>query len=121
MAEDADHCNLIHVDWEKSAMAPLYNTAAANSKEVGYELSKLVHFLVSNGANLSTVHIVGFSMGAHVAGFAAKHFKKNYGQMLPRVTGENFFYLHGSLLSYNGDLWVKKHTQLYTILFLEGF
>ncbi|XP_065572806.1 phospholipase A1 member A-like isoform X2 [Artemia franciscana] len=86
MAEDADHCNLIHVDWEKSAMAPLYNTAAANSKEVGYELSKLVHFLVSNGANLSTVHIVGFSMGAHVAGFAAKHFKKNYGQMLPRVT-----------------------------------
>ncbi|KAK2721872.1 pancreatic triacylglycerol lipase-like isoform X1 [Artemia franciscana] len=101
MAEDADHCNLIHVDWEKSAMAPLYNTAAANSKEVGYELSKLVHFLVSNGANLSTVHIVGFSMGAHVAGFAAKHFKKNYGQMLPRVTGLDpalpWYFVRGAL------------------------
>ncbi|XP_065572804.1 lipase member I-like isoform X6 [Artemia franciscana] len=87
MAEEADPCNLIYVDWEKSAVAPLYNTAAANTKDVGHEVSKLVYFLISNGANLSTVHIVGFSLGAHVAGFAAKHFRKKYGQMLPRITG----------------------------------
>ncbi|XP_065572803.1 pancreatic triacylglycerol lipase-like isoform X5 [Artemia franciscana] len=86
MAEEADPCNLIYVDWEKSAVAPLYNTAAANTKDVGHEVSKLVYFLISNGANLSTVHIVGFSLGAHVAGFAAKHFRKKYGQMLPRIT-----------------------------------
>lgn len=43
---------------------------------------------MKNNANLDTMHVVGFSLGAEVAGFIGKTLKE-WGFVLPRITGES--------------------------------
>lgn len=80
-----ENCNVISVDWQKLANTdPLYNIAAANSKPVGYLTADLINFLVeSGGADLSSFHPVGFSLGAQVTG----HLGYKLGGKLERITG----------------------------------
>lgn len=57
--------------------------AMQNSRVVGRDVALLISELVEEaGVNLSSVHIIGHSLGAHVAGYA--------GEFLPgigRITG----------------------------------
>ena len=61
---------MISVDWRKLANTyPFYNIAAANTKPVGYLTASLINFLVKKtGTPLTSIHPVGFSLGAQVAG-----------------------------------------------------
>ena len=82
---------MICVDWSAGAADPNYVRAAVNTRLVGRQVALLVENInESVGQNInSRTHIVGFSLGAHVAGFAGNHLKT-----LSRITGfySTFFY-----------------------------
>ncbi len=64
-AEDA---NVILVDWKNGSTLP-YGQAVANAKIVGIEIAKLINFMIEQkNMNASNFHLIGFSLGAHIAG-----------------------------------------------------
>ncbi|XP_046682440.1 LOW QUALITY PROTEIN: uncharacterized protein LOC124368929 [Homalodisca vitripennis] len=77
-----EDCNVICVDWEGGATLPNYVRAAANARLVGKQLAMLIQGLQKLGLSLQNIHMIGFSLGAHVAGFAGAELKN-----LSRITG----------------------------------
>lgn len=74
---------MICVDWESGAIIPNYVRAAANTRLVGKQLAMLIQGLEHHvGLQLHQVHLIGFSLGAHVAGFAGAQLKN-----ISRITG----------------------------------
>nr|CAD7204442.1 unnamed protein product [Timema douglasi] len=78
----SEQCNVVCVDWSAGAAVPNYVRAAANARLVGRQVSML---LAGLGTPLENVHIIGFSLGAHVAGFAGAQLK-NHVSRPPPVT-----------------------------------
>ena len=66
-------------------MGPDYLRAARNTRPVGLLTGNFVNFLISQGVDLSKLHLIGFSMGAHVVGRAG-HITNG---VLPRITGSS--------------------------------
>lgn len=63
--------NVIIVDWGHGAGIP-YAQATANTRVVGAYLAKLIEELSSVGPPLADFHIIGHSLGAHIAGYAGE-------------------------------------------------
>lgn len=74
------------MDWEKGAKGPNYRTAAANTEIAGRQLGILLHEMIRRGLKTKDIHLVGFSLGAHVAGCASEYLKNN-GYLIGRITG----------------------------------
>ncbi|KAA2235903.1 hypothetical protein F0L74_32965, partial [Chitinophaga agrisoli] len=73
----------IVVDWHSLANSN-YNTAAAGVPDVGRALGNFLVWLINNaGGNWNQVHLIGFSLGAHVVGNAGRQ----AGGRPARVTG----------------------------------
>ncbi|XP_007904979.1 endothelial lipase [Callorhinchus milii] len=78
--------NVIVVDWLMSAHQT-YITAANNTRRVGTEIGKMVEWLqVMSELPLHKVHLIGYSLGAHVAGFAGGALQQRAGK-IGRITG----------------------------------
>ncbi|XP_034489839.1 uncharacterized protein LOC117793589 [Drosophila innubila] len=78
-----EDCIVICVDWENGATFPNYVRAAANTRLVGKQLAMLLRHLEQHkGLNLMRTHVIGFSLGAHVSGFAGAELPG-----LSRITG----------------------------------
>lgn len=78
-----EDCIVICVDWERGANLPNYVKAAANTRLVGKQLAQLLMALEKHKAvDMDRVHIIGFSLGAHVSGFAGAELDG-----LKRITG----------------------------------
>jgi hypothetical protein len=66
-----DDCQVIVMDWSQLALPPLYYRAAKLTPVVGGKLAHLLSALMTEyNANATSFHVIGFSLGAHVAGFA---------------------------------------------------
>ncbi|KFM59677.1 Pancreatic lipase-related protein 2, partial [Stegodyphus mimosarum] len=88
-----EKANVFVVDWSKGAGAPPYvvleyqkvsdNTRVAGA-EVGYFIQKLI---AATKLDPNKVHVIGHSLGAHVAGYAGKWFKNNSTEKVGRITG----------------------------------
>lgn len=77
-----DNYNVIIVDWSIGNFIP-YTQAAANTEQVGEEISHLVVILRDKyGAKPSKFHLIGHSLGSHVAGYVGERIKG-----LQRITG----------------------------------
>ncbi|XP_050671069.1 pancreatic lipase-related protein 2-like [Leptidea sinapis] len=64
--------NVIVVDWQELAAAN-YVTAVAGVPSVGQHLGEFVNWLIENGGGVwDNVHLVGFSLGAHIVGNAGR-------------------------------------------------
>lgn len=75
--------NVIKVSWADSNRG-LYHSAAFNSRIVGRQLTLLLHYLDRlYELDFDKLHLVGHSLGAHIAGFVGLDFD---GQ-LARITG----------------------------------
>uniref|UniRef100_A0A3Q4BX88 triacylglycerol lipase n=1 Tax=Mola mola TaxID=94237 RepID=A0A3Q4BX88_MOLML len=70
--------NVIVVDWLPSAQNH-YVVAAQNTKAVGREIAREE----TTNMPLENIHLIGYSLGAHVAGFAGSHATNKVG----RITG----------------------------------
>ncbi|XP_032305481.1 vitellogenin-1 [Drosophila ananassae] len=65
--------NMIAVDWARGRSLE-YASSVAGAPGAGKKIAALVDFLVENKSmNLGNLEVVGFSLGAHVAGFTAKN------------------------------------------------
>lgn len=74
--------NVVAVDWHRLAVAPCYPMAVHNVPHVGDCLAQLVRRLWDYGAR--DIHVIGFSLGAHVPAFAANALRP---YRLTRITG----------------------------------
>ncbi|GJQ83860.1 hypothetical protein Trydic_g6738 [Trypoxylus dichotomus] len=75
--------NVICVDWANGAILPNYVKASANTRLVGKQLAIFLNGLIENiGLSVRKMHLIGFSLGAHVAGFAGAELGN-----LSRITG----------------------------------
>lgn len=64
--------NVIVVDWSKGNKFP-YTQATANARVVGAEIATLIKLLEKRmGVTQDSVHIVGHSLGSHIAGYAGE-------------------------------------------------
>lgn len=78
--------NVLAVDWSRHAATPWYQTAAQSTEAVGSHLAALLDHLANTQAlRAADTHLVGFSLGAHVAGHAGKNLRSG---RLRRITGE---------------------------------
>ncbi|XP_071953366.1 pancreatic triacylglycerol lipase-like [Antedon mediterranea] len=79
-----DDFNVIRVNWAKGAMA-VYGQSTANTRIVGAEISYLLDKMkILYGYSADKVHIIGHSLGAHIAGYAGE---KQTAPKLKRITG----------------------------------
>ncbi|KAK4309049.1 hypothetical protein Pmani_019308 [Petrolisthes manimaculis] len=64
--------NVVYVDWTDGSLA-IYSQAVANTRVAGLEVAHFINWLQENtGLSPSTVHIIGHSLGSHVAGYAGE-------------------------------------------------
>jgi len=84
-----ENCNVISVDWSRGARFP-YGQAAGNTRLVGAQIAELIRFLISSNSGSRSLanrfYIVGFSLGAHTAGYAGSSLRAR-GMVLGRITG----------------------------------
>ncbi|XP_051928816.1 lipoprotein lipase isoform X2 [Hippocampus zosterae] len=75
--------NVIVVDWLRTAQNH-YVVAAQNTKAVGQEVARFIDWIEeTTNIPLDNLHLIGYSLGAHVAGFAGSHATNKVG----RITG----------------------------------
>lgn len=88
------------VDWSNLATPLGYSAQAAggplgfplapiNAEAIGRKIAQFVVFLVNHGVlhDPTRVHVIGFSIGAQIAGIAGQHVKKYTGKPIQRITG----------------------------------
>ena len=89
---DREDCNVILVGWSKGSNTA-YEQASGNTRLVGVQIAELIKFLISSNSGSSSwadrFYIVGFSLGAQIAGYAGRHLLTE-GMSLGRITGKNF-------------------------------
>ena len=80
--------NVFSIDWSILADAPTYLTAVSNCWRVGRFLGDYTHKL-SNKTELNSknIHAIGYSLGAHAAGYLGKRYFKMTGKKVGRITG----------------------------------
>lgn len=91
---DKQNTDVIVVDYGEGATGLM---AAGNARLVGAQLAYLLrHIFKLKKRNGKEVHIIGFSAGAHVAGYTGKRLIHN-GYKLGRITGQylkdSYFFL----------------------------
>ncbi|KAJ8920081.1 hypothetical protein NQ315_011735, partial [Exocentrus adspersus] len=79
-------CNVAVMDWQMGARGPQYTNAAANTELVGRQLGMLLELMTEMGAKPRDMHLIGFSLGAHVCGTASEALKVK-GFLIGRITG----------------------------------
>lgn len=82
-----DNHKVIAIDWSKWSKK-FYIEAVASTYSVGIHIGNFIRDLMKNyNLNLQNIHIIGHSLGAHVAGFAGDHFYKLTKTKISRITG----------------------------------
>lgn len=66
---------------------PWYFTAARNTRVVGEYTAKFIDYLVSKGLYLPSLHLIGLSLGAQMAGVTGRNVKSG---RIARITGSLF-------------------------------
>lgn len=79
--------NVVLVDWQKYALLE-YTFAARKSRKIGAYLGQvLISLILAEKIRIEDIHLVGHSLGAHIAGIAAKTIQKQLGKKVGRITG----------------------------------
>uniref|UniRef100_A0A8C6AID3 Lipase G, endothelial type n=1 Tax=Monodon monoceros TaxID=40151 RepID=A0A8C6AID3_MONMO len=73
--------NVVVVDWLPLAHQ-LYIDAVNNTREVGHSVARMLNWLQGKeDFSLGDVHLIGYSLGAHVAGYAGNFVKGTVGRI----------------------------------------
>ncbi|XP_030387854.1 phospholipase A1 VesT1.02 [Scaptodrosophila lebanonensis] len=77
--------NVILIDWSAMTAVPWYANAVENLPVTARYIARFLQFLVRRGYAAKHIHLIGFSLGAEVAGFAGKQLQE-WGIKLTRIT-----------------------------------
>ncbi|XP_034244260.1 lipase member H-like [Thrips palmi] len=77
--------NFVTMDWSRLCSFPWYSNAVANVPVAGSYLARFLERLFEDGVDPATTHVVGFSLGAEVAGVTGQELQRRY--RLGRITG----------------------------------
>ncbi|KAF9414530.1 hypothetical protein HW555_007604 [Spodoptera exigua] len=103
--------NIILLNWQEEAVTGLFGipigyafNAIPSAKKVGRELGDAILELTQAGVDISDIHLVAHSLGAHIMGYAGK-VTREHGYVIPRITGldppgtlfEGAFAIHSGL------------------------
>ncbi|XP_048121883.1 lipase member H isoform X3 [Alosa alosa] len=75
--------NIVVVDWNRGAANLNYFTAVTNTRRTAANITGFIQRMQEEGASLDSVHLIGVSLGAHVAGFIGAML----GGKVGRITG----------------------------------
>lgn len=67
--------NIFAVNWQELAANLYYFTPARQTEQVGGLVAALIDKLIVRGAKLSSIHLIGHSLGAHTCGYAGSMIK----------------------------------------------
>ncbi|XP_044732361.1 lipase member H-A-like [Chrysoperla carnea] len=85
---DVPDLNIIIVNWQRISEVPCYVGALINTWHVGQCTATLLTSLLAySGQSPEQLHLVGFSLGAHVAGITGTLYTKATNQKFARITG----------------------------------
>ena len=88
---DKGDFNVIMTDWSVGANQDL-GVSSGNTRLVGAQMAELVQFLIyCNGNSMDLAdnfYLIGFSLGAHVVGYAGSYLQKKYSMIVGRITGK---------------------------------
>lgn len=73
--------NVITVDWSGGNQFP-YDQAVANIVIPATEIRLLLNKAIERGVSPQQIHLIGHSLGAHIAGYVGKQLKN-----IARITG----------------------------------
>ncbi|CAG9864189.1 unnamed protein product [Phyllotreta striolata] len=80
--------NIIVVDWSYLSGTYLYTKAVMSLGEVADYCAKFVAYLIRVvGVKQNQLHFIGFSLGAHLAGFTGKRLRAIYSETIQRISG----------------------------------
>ncbi|XP_034946054.1 pancreatic lipase-related protein 2-like isoform X2 [Chelonus insularis] len=82
---DLEDINVIILDWTRGA-GTTYQIAVANTELVGRQLAVVLLGAINLGTKVKDIHVIGFSLGAHVAGCASEVLKTKK-LLIGRITG----------------------------------
>ena len=75
--------NVIVVDWQYWAKDKFSN-AVKKYKNVGLKIAQLIDWLIDMRTPISSFHLIGFSLGAHIVGKTGRSVTKG---KIPYITG----------------------------------
>lgn len=84
-----EHTNavVVMVDWDRGARYPWYEQAVVNMQVVARSLALLIERMRGfRKLNTDYVHLIGFSLGAHVAGLAGRFAQERFHYQYGRIT-----------------------------------
>lgn len=94
--------NVVLIDWSPLTTVPWYTNAVDNMSVTGRYIARFVRFLHQQGFQMSQIHMIGFSLGAEVAGFVGKQLQE-WNLKLHRITGLfTHYYISPILFKKNG-------------------
>lgn len=109
--------NVVVVGWGEGASAPDYPKAVANTRLVAKQVYMLVKLMIKKGMDVSRIHLIGHSLGAHVSGYVGADLNGQLG----RISGEQQTFTPPTLKNIIDDIYVDLilHTgtcSLYIVL-----
>lgn len=77
--------NVLAVDWSELLAMPIYFMSVSNMMGAAERVAEVVDFMVKTGIlDLDRLHIIGHSLGAHLAGVTAENIQSG---PVKRITG----------------------------------
>lgn len=104
MIDGGHDINLVVVDWRRGSNTVNYVTARRRVMIVGRYVAQFIESMVFHGGlNLSTTHLIGHSLGAHICGFGMLHslylFTRSLQKLIKNQTIPEF-HIHHSICSW---------------------
>lgn len=99
---EVEDVNVILVGWTNITQILLYPWVVEQSYSVAQYVGQLIDFLVQNGTPLKGIHIIGHSVGAHIAGVASTEVKSG---IVGRITGNSYENSYYPMIRY--DYFIK--------------
>ncbi|XP_020488965.1 lipase member H [Labrus bergylta] len=90
---EREDINLVIVDWNHGATNLNYFKAVENTRKAAENLTAFVELMQKQGASLSSIHMIGISLGAHISGFVGANLMGSIGRITaldpagPQFTG----------------------------------
>ncbi|KPI92731.1 Pancreatic lipase-related protein 2 [Papilio xuthus] len=84
--EARPNTNVLLLDWANMAHGSYLVNAARNTKKVGATTAEYINKLSEAGLQLDKLHLIGHSLGSHVAGYTAPELKNKFNKTVKRLT-----------------------------------